>query len=142
MSNWNYLNKCRAGQGQFRTTPADGFNGYFCLILNSMRVKAIASDGMGWQHVSVSLNDSTQPPSWSIMCQIKDLFWDDGDWVVQFHPAKSEYVNQHPGCLHLWRCTTQEFLKPDSLMVGFRGPQDLERYRTALLNNSLSICQT
>jgi hypothetical protein len=37
------------------------------------------------------------------MCRIKDLFFDDEDWVVQFHPARSEYVNHHPYTLHLWK---------------------------------------
>lgn len=125
--NWNLLNKCRGGEGPFHTTAADGFNGFFCLILNGMRVKVIASDGEGWEHVSVSLNDSKMPPSWSIMCQVKDLFWPDEAWVVQFHPAKTEYVNQHPGCLHLWRPTKQRLPIPDSLMVGVRNAGDLVR---------------
>lgn len=127
MSNWKYLNQCRAGTGMFRTAPDDGFNGFFCLILNRMKVKAIASDGEGWQHVSVSIDQSTFPPSWSIMCQVKDLFWEPQDWVIQFHPAQSEYVNQHPGCLHLWKPLNQAMPIPDSLMVGIRSEQDLAR---------------
>lgn len=37
------------------------------------------------------------------MCKVKDLFWDEEDVVVQFHPRKSEYVDNHKYCLHLWR---------------------------------------
>lgn len=61
------------------------------------------------------------------MCQVKDLFWDPEDWVVQFHPAHSEYVNNHPGVLHLWRCLTQPFPQPDRLMVGVRDMADVEK---------------
>lgn len=127
MSRWDYLNKHRLANGPYRSSPEDGFNGLFCLLINGMQVKCIAGDGEGWQHVSVSLNGSNLPPSWSIMCQVKNLFWDDEDWVVQFHPAKSEYVNLHPGCLHLWRPTDQKMPIPDSLMVGIRSVADLAR---------------
>ena len=37
------------------------------------------------------------------MCFIKDVFWDEEDVVIQYHPKKSEYVNRHENCLHLWR---------------------------------------
>lgn len=119
--NWTLLNSFRVRPEQdrrFGTTEADGFNGFFCLRLNCLRVKCIASDGMGWQHVSVSIDNSSFTPSWDLMCKVKDLFWSDEDWVVQFHPAKSEYVNNHPGVLHLWRCTEREFPQPDRIMVG------------------------
>jgi hypothetical protein len=78
----------------------------------------IFSDGMGWDHVSVSLTN--RPPNWAEMNAIKDLFWDAEDVVVQFHPRKSEYVNNHEHCLHLWRSQTVEFPTPDSIMVGVK----------------------
>jgi hypothetical protein len=37
------------------------------------------------------------------MCLVKELFWSDDECVVQFHPPKQNYINQHPGVLHLWR---------------------------------------
>lgn len=40
------------------------------------------------------------------MCFIKDLFWGEEEVVMQLHPAKSQYVNQHDYCLHLWRPKT------------------------------------
>jgi hypothetical protein len=51
------------------------------------------------------------------MCWMKDLFWDETDAVVQFHPAKEDYVNCHPHVLHLWRSVEQVFPKPDKIMV-------------------------
>lgn len=58
-------------------------------------------DNLGWEHVSVSC--SNRCPTWDEMCKVKWLFWDDSETVLQFHPAKKDYVNQHPFCLHLWK---------------------------------------
>lgn len=52
------------------------------------------------------------------MCFIKDLFWDEDDTVIQFHPPRSEYVNCHPHCLHLWRPIGIEIATPPKWMVG------------------------
>ena len=105
MSNWQLLNRHRVTRdaGPYNSTEAYGFNGFFCLTLNGLPIKVIASDQGGWRHVSVSIHNSNSTPSWSVMCQVKDLFFEDEDCVMQLHPPKSKYVNQHPGCLHLWQ---------------------------------------
>ena len=56
----------------------------------------------GWEHVSVSPYGG-KTPSWDDMCEIKDMFWDDEEEVIQIHPKKSKYVNIVDNCLHLWR---------------------------------------
>ena len=130
MSNWKLLNQYRLSPKHdpiFGTPPEAGFNGMFCLILNGLKIKVIASDSEGWQHVSVSIAGSTMTPSWSVMCQIKDLFWEPEDWVCQFHPAASEYVNYHPGTLHLWRPLKEKLPTPPHLMVGVRDEADIEK---------------
>lgn len=71
-------------------------------------VSCLASiDDGKWEHVSVTCRyagkTKTLIPSWEIMCEVKNLFWDMEDVVVQLHPKKSEYVNLHLDCLHLWR---------------------------------------
>lgn len=97
----------------------DGFNGLFRFTIDGSLVRVIASDGSGWQHVSVSMEyQPNTPPSWRMMCKVKDIFWEPEDVVCQFHPRKSEYVNYHPGCLHLWRCTDREFPTPPMHFVG------------------------
>lgn len=99
------------------TTARDGNNGAFILKLNhGQTLKAIASDGGGWEHVSVSRHDRC--PTWDEVCQVKDLFWGAEDVVVQFHPRRSEYVNNHKFSLHLWRKIGHEFETPPSYMVG------------------------
>jgi len=95
-----------------------GNNGVFAFKLYGVFILCIASDGAGWDHVSVSLPEEKKTPSWEIMATVKDLFWDDEDAVVQYHPPRSKYVNFHPGVLHLWKPQNQKIILPDPTMVG------------------------
>jgi hypothetical protein len=61
-----------------------------------------SDNGTDWEHVSVSLKNGKMP-NWDMMNFVKDLFWNDDETVIQFHPKKSEYVNIAKNCLHLWR---------------------------------------
>jgi len=54
------------------------------------------------------------------MAYVKDLCWDDEDVVMQLHPRKSEYVNNHPHVLHLWRPRHEMIPTPPSILVGVR----------------------
>jgi len=60
----------------------------------------------------------TRTPNWAEMCFIKDIFWEEEEAVVQFHPPKSDYVNHHPYCLHLWRPVFSKLELPPSILVG------------------------
>jgi len=71
-----------------------------------------------WEHVSVSMEKRC--PNWTEMCIIKDLFWDEEETVVQFHPKKSEYVNNHPHCLHLWKKVKHDYDLPPTIFVGLK----------------------
>ena len=100
--------------------PGDSQNGCFAVKLRHAQVlRIIASNGAGWEHVSVSRNDRT--PTWDEMCQVKALFWEPEDCVIQYHPPASEYVNNHPHCLHLWRPVEGNVPMPPALLVGIRG---------------------
>lgn len=110
----------RLRTGKYGSDETFGNNGAFMIPLErGQAVRVIASDGLEWEHVSVSRTD--RAPTWYEMCQIKDIFWDAEDTVVQYHPPKSEYVNHHPNCLHLWRPTEQELPLPPSYLVGPKG---------------------
>lgn len=106
----------------YATSAKDGNNGAFLVTLkNGTRLKVIVSDGAEpggprWEHVSVSRTDRC--PLWSEMCEIKDLFWDDTDCVVQYHPPRVDYVSNHNYCLHMWRPLDIELPRPPTLMVG------------------------
>ena len=109
--------------GMWGTTDADGRNGRFFLRGSgkTRHLIATASDRGGWEHVSVVVHEFPyDTPTWAEMCRVKENFWDDEDVVVQYHPKASEYVNLHPGCLHLWRPANGEMPRPDPILVGFR----------------------
>jgi hypothetical protein len=83
-------------------------------------LRAIASDGQddeceGWEHVSVSL--ANRCPTWDEMCFVKQLFWKDDETVLQFHPPKSDYINNMPYCLHLWRKRNCDAPLPPQILV-------------------------
>lgn len=116
----NVPNKFRIREGHLASDDSYGNNGAFQIPrLNSNKwFLVIASDGEGWEHVSVSLPSRT--PTWEEMCYIRDIFWQDNDCVVQFHPPKSEYVNNHPNCLHLWKPIGKQIETPPSILVGIK----------------------
>jgi hypothetical protein len=107
--------------GQLRSTSQDGNNGAFDLSspISGRRLAIIASDGGGWEHVSVHVyvgkgtsRAQLLTPTWDEMCFVKNQFWDDEDLVVQFHPPKSQYIDCHPHTLHLWKKIGSEFELP------------------------------
>jgi hypothetical protein len=87
----------------------DSRNGVFSMKSGDVFLYCVASDGMGWEHVSVSLRESPRLgsikrcPTWEEMCLVKNRFWDKDDTVMQLHPPECDYVNQQPYCLHLWK---------------------------------------
>lgn len=86
----------------------------------------IWSNGCGWEHVSVHPYKNRYTPSWEDMCALKDMFFYDDEVVVEYHPAKSEYVNNLSNCLHLWRPTDAVMPTPPSIMVGVKAGQSNE----------------
>ena len=90
------------------------------------------SYGGGWDHVSVAPFKKRITPSWDDMCMIKDIFFYEHETVVQYHPAKSEYVNNMPNCLHLWRPNKEKMLIPPSVMTGVRDGQSIESVKSEL----------
>jgi hypothetical protein len=81
-------------------------------------LKVLSSDGMGWEHVSVSL--PTRCPTWEEMHHVKHLFWRNDEAAMELHPPESEYINNHPYCLHLWRPCDQTIPLPPSILVGHK----------------------
>jgi len=94
-------NEYRIREGELGSTEEIGNDGAFLIPYQSFNLRVIASDGKGWEHVSVSLQNRC--PNWREMCFIKDVFWDAEDVVIQYHPAKSEYVNGLCRKVGFWR---------------------------------------
>ena len=116
-----YINKFRDRKAELRIYGGNGdlCNGVFRIPHSGYELLVIASNGGGWDHVSVSPCSRTRKtcPTWEEMCAIKDMFFDDNEIVIQYHPAKEDYVNDHPYCLHLWRPQHQEVPKPPIFFV-------------------------
>lgn len=116
-------NGARIRTGRLATDNSFGNNGAFEFEhykpASSLKFFCIASDGEGWEHVSVSF--PKRCPTWEEMCVIKALFWDPEDCVMQYHPPSSEHVSYHDFCLHLWRPVGVSFPSPPSWMVGPKG---------------------
>lgn len=108
--------KFRITKGPMGSDSSYGNNGAFWVKTKKCVFTVIASDQGGWEHVSASL--PARCPTWEEMCLIKDLFWDESDCVVQYHPSKKDYVNNHPYCLHLWRPTDAVMPTPPAFMIG------------------------
>lgn len=102
------------------TTNEAGTNGAFKIpIYAEVFAFVIATNGGGWEHVSVHVIEYKieQTPTWEEMCKIKDLFWDKDDCVIQYHPSEKDYVNCHPHTLHLWRPINQVIPTPPKIFV-------------------------
>lgn len=113
-----FLEACRVTTGQFASDRDYGFNGVFTVPVLGMPFRVICSDGGGWDHVSVS--HPFRCPTWDEMAAIKDLFFDAHECVMQLHPPRSEYVNNHRFCLHLWRPQDRVIPQPPKEFVGIQ----------------------
>lgn len=122
MKDLNTLDKFRQTEFErnFYHARGDAKNGAFKVYVSGRSFFCIASSGGGWEHISISpCNRKRQTcPTWDEMCAIKDLFFEPEETVVQYHPPKSDYVNMHPYCLHLWRSTEIEMPRPPAIFVG------------------------
>lgn len=162
MRNLNYLNcyrddlfmgyKGNEKNGFFRLPHPKGFGFYLVL----------ASDGWGWDHVSISLIDNLgrsidRTLNWEEMEEIKKIFFKDDEDVVEFHPREEDYINEHPYVLHLWRpnlvlmpTPNEKEYDPDIetrkiclqkkdekgyYLVKFSQTQDFQRVNVSLLDN-------
>ena len=96
----------------------DGFGGTFYDKKSRCNLNFIMSWGAGWEHCSVSMQ--TRCPSWEQMCAIKELFLEVDEECMQLHPAKKDYINHMPYCLHIWRPINEKIPMPPSIMVGFK----------------------
>jgi hypothetical protein len=113
MRNLNYLNQYRKPSPLFPEEMGDEFNGFF-----QIRDWYIcASNGGGWDHVSITRYDE-KIPKWGEMCNVKDMFFEKHETVVQFHPKETEYIDNCRYCLHLWRNQDDELQLPPSIFVG------------------------
>lgn len=89
-------------------------NGFIVLRHKGLAIQF--SNGDGWEHVSVSRK--SKMPTYEHMCWVKDQFWGADACVMQLHVPRSDHVNVHEYCLHLWRPIDAEIPRPPAYMVG------------------------
>jgi hypothetical protein len=114
MRSLNRLNPYRV-RHPLSTDAGDQHNGAFLIPLRGDKILVIASDGLGWDHVSVSL--AYRCPTWLEMKAIKELFFEDHECVLQYHPPKLANISIHDYCLHMWRPQHEEIPMPESILV-------------------------
>jgi len=106
-----------------------GQDGAWRVTIRNDRYLVIASDGGGWEHVSIS--HRAKCPSWEVMCRVKEIFFGDEECVMQLHPPKADWVNNHKYCLHLWKPINGEVIpRPPAIFVGLPGVDhtDIAKY--------------
>jgi len=69
--------------------------------IDNRQLRILASNGDGWDHVSVSLVNRC--PRWSEMEHVKRAFFRDDEIAMQLHVPPRDHISLHPFCLHLWR---------------------------------------
>jgi hypothetical protein len=79
----------------------------------------VASDGSGWDHVSVSRK--TRVPNWAEMEFVKRLFFLPEETAMQLHVPVGDHISFHPHVLHLWRPNDgREIPRPPGILVGLQ----------------------
>lgn len=71
----------------------------------------VEQDGRRWLHLSVASPDWL--PKYETLVEVKELFIGRERKAIQVFPPRSQHVNQHPNCIHLWHCVEAEDPLPD-----------------------------
>lgn len=110
--------KVEAGRvmlGDFATDHGEPEGAFHLRLKTKAKVVIMYSTGRGWDHVSASM--SNRAPTWIEMSEIKDLFFAADETVFQLHVPKSDHINVHNFCLHLWRPQHEAIPMPPEWMV-------------------------
>lgn len=121
MRDLNMLNRFRVADRQVIDhygSAGDDRNGVFRLpspLGRSQDLLIVASNGEGWDHVSVS--HRSRCPTWAEMSKVHRLFFEVGEVAMQLHVPAQDHINVHPYCLHLWRPHALDIPLPPKDMV-------------------------
>lgn len=110
------LEKYRLREGSYGSDPSLRMVGAFLIpspLSGTLRI--LSSGPEEWEHVSVS--QGNRCPNWPEMCFIKNMFWNEEEIVIQYHPPKSKYINNHPFVLHMWKKKNFKMPLPPMLLV-------------------------
>lgn len=113
--------------------PGD-MNGAF--QIGNMRI--IVSEGMGWDHVSVSR--PTRCPTWDEMETVKRMFFKPTETCMQLHVPEAEHINRHAYCLHLWRPQTSDEIALIKIHWGDEWPAEYPDKSPGTIPRPPAIC--
>lgn len=102
---------------EYYGNAGDNGNGVFTMPspVDGSILRIIASNGGGWDHVSVTRLDRC--PTWEEMEHVKRMFFRDNETAMQLHVPLKNHINVHPYCLHLWRPQNKTIPLPPKGMV-------------------------
>lgn len=119
MRNLHALDGYRLKEFERKAYGAQGGAGEGAFLIPCHRtgvsLRVIASSGMGWDHVSVSLPNRC--PNWLEMEHIKRHFFEPDEVAMQLHVKPADHINAHPYTLHLWRPQNAAIPLPPHVMV-------------------------
>lgn len=87
--------------GAFALTHPETGRTLVCIVSDGRDWGECGLEGLVWEHLSVIAQFGT--PTWAELTWCASQFFEDEECLVQFRPAKSQYVNANPHALHLWR---------------------------------------
>jgi hypothetical protein len=105
----------KLGATIFEAGPEDLIEGAWGLAAQIGDIRIIIGCGLGWDHVSVSLE--YRCPLYDEMKAIKRLCFRDDEWAMELHAPPSKHISRHPYVLHLWRPQDVAIPTPPEIMV-------------------------
>lgn len=121
-----FLETHRVLEGPLASDRSSGNNGAFDILYNDALLGVIAACGRGWDHVNVHTlvpfrgnyaEYMRRTPTWDEMDYVRKLFFRGDEWVIQYHPPASKYINKHSHTLHMWRPQDEAVPTPPAWMV-------------------------
>lgn len=114
----NSIERHRIKTGVYGSDSSYGLNGVFIIPFDEKtQLQIMVSDQCGWDHVSVTIYDRKETPSWDHMCFVKDIFFDDNETAIQYHPSKKAKININENVLHIWRPHNYVIKMPPTVFV-------------------------
>ena len=119
----NRVEAWRVQDGPYKSYTGDDYGAFHIPGPNNRTLRVIASSGLIDPDIPcdlVSVSTTGRCPNWPEMCFIKDLFFDEEETVMQLHPPRSQWINNHEYCLHLWRPLDGSIPLPPAIAVGIK----------------------
>lgn len=105
---------------QFQNEDGFQIRAYYTHPITQKRYWCKFTSAYGWEHLTVSPQPQRgKVPEWDIMCRVKDIFWDEEECCIEYHPRASQYVNNNETCLHIWKPIDLEIPEPPTILLGF-----------------------